>query len=127
MLSRTAKRLTQALFSSAIVFLLLGIGNMIFASSKLSNYRDLLQKARQEPVSMEAERKQDSLAALKQPSRFLPGPNNDKQAQHINRLSMRIHYYELVMAGAKIFLAASALLVLLGFYVRRGFLSSVFS
>ncbi|NMC63560.1 MAG: hypothetical protein GYA55_10395 [SAR324 cluster bacterium] len=120
--TKTNKRITQVLISSAIVLLTLGAGNLFFGLQKHEKYQDLYSKANieiQNRESSEASSKRQSMAALEQANRFLPGPNLDKQAQYLNRVRTQVRFYEFVISGGKLFICLSAVCFLSGLLVKR--------
>lgn len=119
-MTRTSpKRKNQAAAGAAILCLLLGVGNMIFAQRALERHGTLLQKAKVELEQRETQQKGKSLSALKQPGRFLPDLNLDKQARYISRVQKRIQFYEFVLFGGKILLGASGVLALVALLFLR--------
>ena len=113
------KRLAQIFLATAMSFLVLGVGNFIYGSVKLSEYSQLLKNANEELAETELK---NASKAPSQPSRnlkLLTRLNVDQQTQHISKLKTRVDFYAFVARGGKCFLALSAL-ALLGFLLSLG-------
>ncbi len=115
MTRKSPKRRNQAAAGAAILCVLLGAGNLIFAGRAMESLNNVLEKAKVELQQKESQQKTkgSSLKALKQPGRFLPDLNVEKQARYITRLQKRIEFYEFVRFGGRIFLGASGVLALM--------------
>lgn len=96
----------------AIMFLLMGFGNMIYANLKYNEYSALLQKARSELRTHSRERVRDLPV-------YVPAMNLDEQSKYINKLKARINFYEFVVMGGKCFITLAGVL-LLGCLPRLG-------
>lgn len=90
--------------TAAAVLLLMGLGNIVYASSKSGQYSHLLSLA-----SREAERPVTSRSI----PMFHP-LNIDEHSKYLNKLRSRIEFYEFVIDGGKCFIAAAALVLTLG-------------
>lgn len=113
-MARTSlKRINQGAAGGAILCLLLGMGNIIFAGRKLDAHKALIEKATAELRKKENQPEGKSFTALKQPGSFLPAVNLDKEARYIERVRQRMKFYEIVMLGGKILLGASGILTLM--------------
>lgn len=87
----------------AILFLLLGTGNLLYGKHKHQEYDALLSRAVSELTSPK-----ETLPRVP----FSPTVNIDQQSHHINRLRSRTEYYEVVVSGGRIFLGLSAAILL---------------
>ena len=103
------KRFTQICLAIAVSFLVLGIGNTIYGSVKLSQYSRLLKNANDEMVATEAQNAARTSSGPSRTLKLLTGLNLDQQEQHINKLRIRLDFYAFVARGGKCFLALSAL------------------
>lgn len=90
------------LLGTALILFVLGLGNIYFGTFRAAEYRELL--------------KQNQKTINSHPRAILPlvdSPfDRDTETEHINRLTSRINYYDLVALGGRIFLALSGVLLL---------------
>lgn len=85
----------RTLFGVAAIFLVLGIGNLVFGALKVEEYSRLLSKATAE------------LATTHASPGPLPGPTMqlDREELYLQKLRDRIAFYGLVKLGGRCFLA----------------------
>ena len=121
----------KPLFGVAILLIVLGLGNVTFASLKISYYEKLItdtdekitqskQQIRDgehgEPSAVDKTSielaSQDNLSgsSVKEPK--IPTPNLDKKVQHMEKLISRLAFYRLTMLGGKCFLALAGCILL---------------
>ena len=101
-------RTLRSLFGAAILFSVLGLGNIIFGNSKLDHYSALLSNATTELATSEVQSGSGlSLTAL----------NVDRQTLFVKRLRTRVGFYSLVVLGGQCFIAVAGV-CLLGVLVR---------
>lgn len=101
-------RTLRTLFSGAIIFIVLGLGNIIFGNSKLDHYTALLSAATSELATSEVQ--SGSGATLR-------ALNVDRQTLFVKRLKTRVGFYSLVVLGGQCFIAIAGI-CLLGVLVR---------
>jgi len=106
---RIARRRLLTLLSSALIFFILGVGNLLFGLVKGNEYRSLIQQA------------QDELKLSEQPVIPLVDSslNIYSHVQHVNRLKSRLDYYDFVTLGGKVFLALSGIFLLLCLVIKQ--------
>jgi hypothetical protein len=96
----------------AVMFIIMGFGNVIFANLRYNEYSSLLEKARSELRDHSHERVRDLPV-------FVPAMNLDEQSKYINKLKARLNFYEFVIMGGKYILSLAGIL-LLGCLPRLG-------
>lgn len=95
------KRKLNSLLGIAIIFIILGLGNILFGQSRVAIYSGFLYNAEQRalesnpPENPAPERLQD-----------------DNQNRHIQRLKARLDFYKVVVIGGKSFLAFAGFMLL---------------
>ena len=100
----TGIRLVKSCSGVSILFILLGVGNVWFGLHKYNDYTRVLSEARAELTSP------SQIESLPKASTSL---NVDRQTQHINRVLMRLDFYQFVIRGGEFFLGLGALVGLL--------------
>ena len=98
-ISRTVR--TQLGF--ALLFILLGAGNIIFGSVKAHEYRDILSKA------VHTNARED----IESPENSKERPNDERSSTYLSQIKGRIEFYVFVMAGGKWILGVSGFFLLL--------------
>lgn len=96
-------RTLVTLSAIAILFILLGAGNVIFGRSKHAHYANLLSTATSELATSELQSK----AGLSQTAL-----NVDQQTVFVNRLKARVSFYSFVVLGGQCFLAVAGVCLL---------------
>jgi hypothetical protein len=99
---------TKAFLLSAILFLVLGLGNLVFGSVKYHQYRKVLKSI---------DSLGDDSAALPsfQIQKKFAGGLQDTTRQTSRKIIARISFYRLVQHGGKVFLLVSGILLLCAF------------
>lgn len=105
---RKSKRLLATVLGGALLFFILGVGNLLIGMYKAHEYSTLLHQAKFEIVH---ERR--PVIPLVDGSL-----NIDSQTKHIKRLQHRLDYYNLVSHGGTLFLAVAGLLLLCCVFIK---------
>ncbi len=94
-LPRYLRRRVQSQLGAAVIFLILGIGNLSYGSLKLHQYQRLISEAKLQ-LSADTAPPLAALASL--------SVNVDEQSHHIRRLFARKEFYSLVTIVGSCFL-----------------------
>ncbi len=107
----TRERKRTALYlMTAGIFLMLGLGNIIYGTFKAAEHSELLQ------ISL---RSSDIRSNRPKVPFFSSDINIDKEAEHQRRIISRIDYYNFVVLGGKCFLAIAGIFLLLFLITRK--------
>ena len=102
---------------AALLFILLGFGNIIYGNSKSAYYFQLLQQD-QTPSVLSPNPDQDgnsldnNKASANVQSLMFPEVSTDEHARHLKRVTSRLEYYQIAILGGKVFLAFAGVFLL---------------
>ncbi|MDC0358813.1 hypothetical protein OAO01_08360 [Oligoflexia bacterium] len=94
----------------AFIFIILGVGNVLFGGHKCDYYEDQLTTASQELLVSQAN---PTSARTDTSALIFPAVNVDRQTQHLAKLKARLGYYRFAVLGGRIFLALAGVMLLL--------------
>lgn len=108
------KRLARGLLGAGVLFLLLGVGNILLGSKRLAYFElaQLQEQSRIRAASTRAQEQQSPESVTSVPG----GRRHPISESGREEVDLRIQFYRLCILGGKVFLALAALLFLLGLF-----------
>lgn len=105
----------QYLISVAVIFLILGLGNVIYGNAKYKEYKGILKE-----TSLEINNNSgDIYTALKDISKTPLTDSSIERTRHLKRSQGRIIFYQFFVTGGKVFLCISLLFFLIAFTIKK--------
>ena len=104
----------QYLFSVAIIFLILGLGNVIYGHVKYKEYKGIYKETTKEIKDNSENR---TLGQSHQTSFNLE--NFSERSRHLKRSQGRIIFYKFFMTGGKVFLCISLIFFIFSIHLLR--------
>lgn len=114
-----------SLLGLAVLFLLLGFGNLIYGKYKLESYLDLFRTeiSAETPQPLDETEADDVQEESEKFRAFLQLGENDLAQQRAEdrrrKIAVRLEFYELVVIGGKAFLAFSGILFLVFLLIAK--------
>lgn len=105
----------QYLVSIAVIFLILGLGNVIYGHAKYKEYKGIYKETSLEINKNNSENK----IALNDSLLYHQNDNNVERTRHLKRSQGRIIFYQFFVTGGKVFLCISLLFFLIAFTMKK--------
>lgn len=102
----------QYLLSAALLFFILGLGNVIYARVKYKEYKGIFKE-----TSIEIN--ENKFRNYTKESSTFPNNNFLEKKRHLKRSKMRITFYKTFVTGGKILLSFSFFLLVLTFIIYK--------